>query len=126
MSDTIQFVSLSLILCVKKHHIVNTLSKNKLTNLKNDVPESCPVQFSVVVKNSRSKFIPENLHFLSCIGPLVKSHLIALQAVLPGSTIRLAMASASMTGTPRSRNMLETVLLPVATPPCNILVTEGF
>ena len=28
------------------------------------------------------------------------------------------MASASMTGTPRSRNMLDTVLFPVPTPPC--------
>ena len=43
---------------------------------------------------------------------------MARQAVRPGSTIRRAMASASMTGTPRSRNMLDTVLLPVATPPC--------
>lgn len=45
------------------------------------------------------------------------SSLIALQAFLPGSTILLAMASASMTGTPRSLNMFDTVLLPVATPP---------
>ena len=45
------------------------------------------------------------------------SSFIALHAFLPGSTILLAMASASMTGTPSSRNMLDTVLFPVATPP---------
>ena len=45
------------------------------------------------------------------------SSLIALQATLPGSTILLAMASASMTGTPSSLNMLDTVLFPVPTPP---------
>ncbi len=57
---------------------------------------------------------------------LLINHLIALQAVLPGSTIRLAMASASMTGMPRSLNMLETVLLPVATPPCNMDDYPGY
>ena len=47
----------------------------------------------------------------------LSTYFIAFQARLPGSTIRRAMASASMTGTPRSRNMLEIVLFPVATPP---------
>ena len=42
---------------------------------------------------------------------------MARQAFLPGSTILLAMASASMTGTPSSLNMLDTVLFPVPTPP---------
>ena len=47
----------------------------------------------------------------------LSTYFIAFQARLPGSTIRRAMASASITGTPRSRNMLEIVLFPVATPP---------
>ena len=45
--------------------------------------------------------------------------LIFFHAGLPGSTIFLAMRSASMTGTPSSRNIFPTVLFPVATPPVN-------
>ena len=52
----------------------------------------------------------------------LSTYFIAFQARLPGSTIRRAMASASMTGTPRSRNILEIVLFPVATPPYNIKI----
>ena len=43
--------------------------------------------------------------------------LILCHAGRPGSTICLAIRSASTTGTPSSRNIEDTVLLPVPTPP---------
>ena len=51
------------------------------------------------------------------VGSLRLTALIFFHAGRPGSTIFLAMRSASMTGTPSSRNILLTVLFPVATPP---------
>ena len=72
MGDAIQFVPLGLVLCKNKSNLtfihIDFLFLHKFlmlkyiqeqANLENNVPESSPVQFPVIVKNSQPKFVPE-------------------------------------------------------------------